>query len=155
MMGAGIIPPWLRRVGIEVLGWLLVVVGLAALVLPGPGLLALAGGLVVLSLRYAWAKRMLASVKAAAFKDAAKAVQSWPRLMASTLGGLAVVAAGILWGIGPPAPGWWTLGDHWWLPGGWGAGAALILSGLAALTLIVCSFRKFRRSHTGGRRTGN
>jgi hypothetical protein len=66
------IPPWLHRTGIELLGWALIAVGLAALVLPGPGLLALAGGLVVLSLRYAWAKRLLVPIKAEALKIAEK-----------------------------------------------------------------------------------
>jgi hypothetical protein len=31
-----------------------------------------------------------------------------------------------------------------WLPGGWGTGASLILSGLIAMTLIVYSYRNFR-----------
>ncbi|MFD1211734.1 PGPGW domain-containing protein [Arthrobacter sp. GCM10027362] len=152
MTGTGAVPPWLRRIGIEVLGWVLIVVGLAALVLPGPGLLALAAGLVVLSLQYAWAKRLLASIRTLAFRSAAKEVRTWPRIIAGTLSGLAVVSAGILWGIRPPAPEWWALGDHWWLPGGWGTGAALIVSGLTALALIVYSFRKFRRPRTGAHR---
>ena len=44
---------------IEVGGWTLVVAGVAALILPGPGLLLLAAGLVVLSQQYAWAARRL------------------------------------------------------------------------------------------------
>ena len=35
-----------KRIGLELVGWLLVVAGLAALILPGPGLLMIAGGLV-------------------------------------------------------------------------------------------------------------
>jgi hypothetical protein len=75
------IPSWLRRTGIELLGWGLIAVGLAALVLPGPGLLALAGGLVVLSLRYAWAKRLLVPIKVEALKIVEKEVQTWPRIV--------------------------------------------------------------------------
>jgi hypothetical protein len=152
MVKADAIPPWLRRIGIEVLGWVLIVVGLAALVLPGPGLLALAGGLVVLSFRYAWAKRLRSSVTRTALRNAEKAVRTWPRITASTLGALAIVAVGVLWGVRPPAPGWWAFADHWWLPGGWVPGSTLIVSGLLALALIVYSFRKFRQSRTWTRR---
>ena len=52
------IPLWLRRTGVEVLGWTLILVGVAMLVLPGPGLLAIVGGLVVLSVHNAWAKHL-------------------------------------------------------------------------------------------------
>ena len=37
-----------RRLVLEIIGWLLVVVGIAALVLPGPGLLAIVAGLALL-----------------------------------------------------------------------------------------------------------
>ena len=35
-----------KRIGLEIVGWVLVVAGIAALVLPGPGLLMIAGGIV-------------------------------------------------------------------------------------------------------------
>jgi hypothetical protein len=143
---ADAIPPWLRRVGLEVLGWVLIAVGLAALVLPGPGLLALAAGLVVLSFGYDWAERLRHSVMKTALRNAEKAVQTWPRIIASTLGALAMVAAGIVWGVRPAAPQWWAFADRWWLPGGWLTGATLIASGLFALALIAYSFHRFRRS---------
>ncbi|MCW2133920.1 PGPGW domain-containing protein [Arthrobacter sp. VKM Ac-2550] len=146
------IPSWLRRTGIELLGWTLIAVGLAALVLPGPGLLALAGGLVVLSLRDAWAKRLLVPIKAEALKIAEKEVRTWPRIVASALGGLAAIAAGILWGARPPMPDWWAFGDRWWLPGSWIVGSTLIVSGVVALALMVYSFRRFRRPRTSSHR---
>ena len=46
-----------KRVLLEVVGWLLVLAGIAALILPGPGLLLLAAGLFVLSQQYEWAER--------------------------------------------------------------------------------------------------
>ncbi|AUI52499.1 Putative transmembrane protein (PGPGW) [Arthrobacter crystallopoietes] len=146
------IPPWLRRTGIEVLGWALIAVGLAALVLPGPGLLALAAGLVVLSLRYAWAERLLVPIKTEALKIAQKEVKTWPRIVASALGGLVAIAAGILWGVRPPTPDWWAFGDRWWLSGGWIVGSTLIVSGLVALALMTYSFRKFRLTRTSSHR---
>ena len=55
----------LKRIAIESLGWILVVVGIAALVLPGPGLLALFAGVFLLATQYEWAERRLEPVKKA------------------------------------------------------------------------------------------
>lgn len=66
------------RIAKVVLGWLLVVAGVAALALPGPGLLALFAGLVLLSQQYEWARRRVEPVKRAAFRAAAESVQSSP-----------------------------------------------------------------------------
>jgi hypothetical protein len=140
------VPPWLSRAGILVLGWALIAIGLAALVLPGPGLLALTAGLVVLSLRYAWAKRLLIPIKARALKLAANSVQTWPRIIWSSLLGLALIAIGIIWGIRPAIPEWWPLSEWWWLPGGWNTAVTLMGSGVISLVLIIYSFIKFRPS---------
>ena len=47
------------KVGVTVAGPLIVLAGVAMLVLPGPGLLAIAAGLGVLALEYEWARRAL------------------------------------------------------------------------------------------------
>ncbi|WP_104160041.1 PGPGW domain-containing protein [Arthrobacter sp. ZGTC212] len=137
-------PPWVRRTGIEVAGWLLIAFGLVALVLPGPGLLGLVGGLAVLSLRYRWANRLLRPVKAKAFKAAEQGVQTWLRISASITGALLVMATGVVWGVWARPPRWWPYSQSLWLPGGWGTGTGLILSGLIALALIAYSYRRFR-----------
>lgn len=144
MMKSDRFPSWVRRGAIEIGGWTLVVLGLAALVLPGPGLLTLAAGLAVLSLRYDWADRLLHPVKARAVLAAEQGVQTWPRIAASVLGVLWLMASGIVWGIQPPVPSWWPVDDQWWLPGGWGTGGTLIGSGFIALGLIIYSCRRFR-----------
>lgn len=133
-----------RRIAIEVVGWTLVVAGIAALVLPGPGLLGLFAGLAVLSQQYEWAERRLEPVKVAAYKSAADSVQTWPRIVASCLGALALAACGVLWIASPDVPGWWPVRDSWWLPGGWGTGITLIASAIFALAVIAWSFRRFR-----------
>lgn len=133
-----------KRLAIEVSGWLLITLGVAALVLPGPGLLFLVAGFALLSMRYKWAKRILRPVKSEAFHLAAKGVQTWPRIALSTLGALAVASVGILWGIGFAEPAWWPISSRWWLPGGWGTGVTLIFSGALAIGLIVYSFHRFR-----------
>lgn len=146
------IPAWLRRTGIEIAGWTLIVLGVAALVLPGPGLLMLVAGLAVLSLRYAWANRWLRPVKVRAFRAAKQGVQTWPRIAFAVSSALTVVAAGIVWGLWRQVPRWWPLQREWWLPGGWATGTTLILSGCLALVLVAYSCVRFRGPR--GRRSG-
>ena len=134
-----------KRVVLETLGWLLVVGGIAALILPGPGLLMIVGGLALLSQQYDWAERRLEPVKKRALEAAADGVETWPKIMMSGLGVVVLVALGVLWCVRPSAPGWWPVDDKWWLVGGWGAGVSLIISGLLALALIVYSYQNFRR----------
>ncbi len=134
----------MRRTGIEVLGWTLVVLGIAGLVLPGPGLLMLVGGLAVLSQQYDWAKRHLAPIKARAFQAAAVGVKTIPRILLSCLGALIIMGFGVLWIVQVPVPDWWFLDDDWWLFGGSGTGISLIISSVIALSLIVYSVHRFR-----------
>ncbi|MCW2853280.1 MAG: putative transrane protein [Nocardioides sp.] len=132
-----------KRVGVEAIGWILVVAGIAALILPGPGLLMVFGGLAILSQQYEWAERRLAPIKFRALKGAAESVETIPRLVASVVGVLVLFAAGALWIWGPPAPEWWPLSDEWWLPGGLATAITQIASGLIAIALIVYSYRRF------------
>ncbi|WP_394249569.1 PGPGW domain-containing protein [Arthrobacter pityocampae] len=127
-----------------VVGWLLVLAGLAALVLPGPGLLALVAGLTVLAQQYDWARRWVRPVKRKAFAAAAQGVQSTRNITFSVTGALGLVLLGVPWIVQPPAPGWWPLAERWWLPGGWSAGSSLILSGVLAGAFIGYSIRRFR-----------
>ena len=133
-----------KAVALEALGWIMVLLGIAAIFLPGPGLLLLFGGLALLSQRYDWARRRVEPVKDAALRTAAQGVQTWPRIVLSLLGVAWLTGLGIVWGVGTPVPGWWPLRDSWWLLGGWGTGATLIVSALIALATIVYSFRRFR-----------
>ena len=133
-----------KRILIEVAGWVLVVVGIAALVLPGPGLLALFAGVALLATQYAWAERRLEPVKKAAYRAAADGVKTWPRITLSTLGVLWLIGIGIAWGIRPAAPSWWPLRESWWLPGGWATGISLVASGCIAGAMIIYSYRNFR-----------
>lgn len=133
-----------RRVLVEGAGWVLVLVGIAALVLPGPGLLALFAGLAILSQQYDWAEKRVRPVQRAAFKTAADSVQTWPRIAVSLLGVAWLAAMGVLWIVDPAPPGWWPLDERWWLLGGLGTGVTLVASALLALGIIAYSFVKFR-----------
>lgn len=133
-----------KGIAIQVAGWLLVLIGIAALVLPGPGLLALFAGMALLATQYAWAERRLAPVRNAALRTAADSVASGPRIVLSILSVAGLIAVGVVWGLRPAAPGWWPLADRWWLLGGWGTGATLIFSGVVAGAMIVYSYMNFR-----------
>jgi uncharacterized protein (TIGR02611 family) len=133
-----------KRILVEGAGWLLVVVGIAALVLPGPGLLALFAGVALLATQYEWAERRLEPVKKAALRTAADSVKTWPRILMSAVGVCWLVALGVYWGIRPDAPSWWPLDDKWWLMGGWGTGGTLIASGILAGAMVVYSYLNFR-----------
>jgi uncharacterized protein (TIGR02611 family) len=132
-----------KRIGLEVVGWTLVVAGIAALVLPGPGLLMLFGGLAVLSQQYEWAERRLAPIKYRALKGAAESVESWPRIVLSVGGVIVLVLAGVLWAWSPEDPDWWPVDERWWLPGGLATAITQIASALIALALIIYSYRRF------------
>ncbi|GAA1917956.1 PGPGW domain-containing protein [Nocardioides marmoribigeumensis] len=134
----------LKRVALETVGWVLVVVGIAAIPLPGPGLLCLFAGLAVLSQQYEWAEKRVRPVEKAAMKAAADSVQTWPRIVLSLLGVAWLHAIGTLWIVDPDAPGWWPVDDKWWLFGGFWTGVTLVGSGLLALGIMVYSFVKFR-----------
>ena len=133
-----------RSIAAQVLGWILVVAGVAALVLPGPGLLALFAGMALLATQYSWAERRLAPVRQAAHKSARHSVETTPRILMSVLLALGLVGTGVVWGLRPGAPGWWPVAEGWWLVGGWGTGATLIASGIVAAAMVIYSVRHYR-----------
>lgn len=132
-----------KRIGLELVGWLLVVAGIAALILPGPGLLMIAGGLIILSQQYEWAERRVEPIKREALKGAARSVETWPRIVVTSTMICLIAAAGVLWFVGPDAPGWWPIDDRWWLPGGKATSISQFLSALIAVVLLVWSFRRY------------
>jgi hypothetical protein len=132
-----------KRVLLEVVGWLLLLIGVAALVLPGPGLLLMFAGLAVLSQQYEWAERWVEPVRLRALKGAAQSVETWPRIIASSVFSLGLAGWGVLWIVNPDVPSWWPVSDSWWLPGGVWTGVTQIVSGVLALALIIYSYRRF------------
>ena len=133
-----------KRWSLIALGWTLLLVGIAALPLPGPGAMIILLAMIVLATQYEWAEQRLERVREWALKGAADSVRSWPRILVAVLGVLWLVGFGVLWCVHPAAPDWWPLRESWWLIGGWATGATLIFSGLVALALLVYSFVKLR-----------
>ncbi len=133
----------IRKAAVTILGWTLVLAGVAALVLPGPGLLLLLLGLVVLSQEYRWAERRVEPVKRKAFDVARQGVSSYPRILMSALGACALTAIGVVWGLDPMIPTIGPVGPH--LPfGGWATGSTIIVSGIVAAVLVAYSVKRFR-----------
>jgi uncharacterized protein (TIGR02611 family) len=54
---------WARRIAIAVVGFTVLLVGVAMLVLPGPGLIVIPVGLGILGIEFAWARHWLHKVK--------------------------------------------------------------------------------------------
>ena len=61
-----------KRLIILVFGSTVLLIGIALLVLPGPGFVIIPIGLAILATEFAWARRLLQRVKAAAEKGAEK-----------------------------------------------------------------------------------
>lgn len=136
---------YMRRIALTVVGGLLVAVGIAALVLPGPGLLIMFAGVFVLSLEFEWAERRVDFVRDKAMEAAEYGVTTWPRIVLSALAAACVVAAGVVWIVSPTIPEIWIFGPK--LPfAGLGTGIVLVASGIVAFGLLVYSIRRFRGS---------
>src|SRR3954468_3101650 len=99
-----------KRVGIAVAGGVVLLVGVALLVLPGPGLLLVLAGLLILASEFPALERHIDPVRDRAMKAAEDSVSSPLRIAGSVLCGLALIAAGVIWGLRVfswlPLPGW-------------------------------------------------
>jgi hypothetical protein len=122
-----------KRVGLAVSGGLLLVIGVALLVLPGPGLLLVLAGLITLSTVFPRLERHLAPVRHRAMRAAEESVSSPLRIAFSVVVGAVLIGAGVVWTLYPDLP-----------LGGWPTGSGLILSGLVLCVLLVYSYRQVR-----------
>ncbi|MGC7099995.1 PGPGW domain-containing protein [Amycolatopsis lurida] len=121
----------MKRVLLTVAGVLILVIGIVLLVLPGPGLLLVLAGLLILASEFPRLERYVDPVRDRAMKAAEDSVSSPLRIAGSVLAGLALIAAGVVWGLVR------------WLPlAGWSTGTSLILSGIVLLVLLGYSYRR-------------
>ncbi|MEH3034675.1 MAG: S8 family serine peptidase [Aeromicrobium erythreum] len=117
---------WFKRTGSEVLGWILIPVGIVMMPAPGPGMLVLVAGVALLAPHYAWARRARDFLKDRAIEGAQYGVATIPRIVVSALGGLWLLLLGIVWWASPEIPEFDVLGVGFGpqLPAaGWGDGA--------------------------------
>lgn len=120
-----------KRTAVLVAGGILLLVGIALLVLPGPGLLLVLAGLLVLSSEFPALARYVDPVRVRAMHAAEESVSSPLRIAASAVAAAGLVAAGLVWGLLPYLPF-----------GGWAAGSGLILSGVILAALLVWSHQR-------------
>ena len=141
-----------KRALFEATGWLALLGGLAAIPLPGPGLLITFAGLLLLSRQHDWAERRVEMVRLRALRGAAESVATWPRLAVSTLGAVLILPLGVLWIVSPPAPLWWPAPETWWLLGGRVVGVTQLASAVIALAMLGYSYRRFHGEDMMGER---
>jgi tellurite resistance protein TerC len=55
---------WAKRIAIAIVGFTVLCVGVAMIVLPGPAFVVIPAGLGILALEFAWARRWLVAAKA-------------------------------------------------------------------------------------------
>jgi hypothetical protein len=122
-----------KRILITVAGVVLLVVGVALLVLPGPGLLLVLAGLLLLASEFPALERYVDPVRERAMKAAEDSVSSPLRIAGSVLAGLALLAAGIVWGTVKSLPF-----------AGWSTGSSLILSSVILFALLIWSYRRVK-----------
>ncbi|HEY3465760.1 MAG TPA: PGPGW domain-containing protein [Amycolatopsis sp.] len=122
-----------KRILIASAGAVLLVVGVLLLVLPGPGLLLVLAGLLVLASEFPALERYVDPVRDRAMKAAEDSVSSPLRIAGSVLAGLALLAAGIVWGTVRSLPF-----------SGWSTGSSLILSSVILFALLGWSYRRVK-----------
>jgi len=138
----------IKKYSIAAAGFLVLAVGVVLMPLPGPGVLIVLLGVLILATQFEWAERRVEQVKRAALRGAADSVKTWPRIFVSVLGVVGLIGFGVLWCLHPPAPSWWPLDEKWWLYGGWGPGSTMIFSGVVAAGVLVYSYLNFREIKT-------
>jgi hypothetical protein len=84
-----------RRVTVAVVGGALALMGVALLVLPGPGFVLVAAGLTVLATQFTWAARPLAYARGRAVAGLEQVGRSKRRAFPVVLAGLFLLAVGI------------------------------------------------------------
>jgi uncharacterized protein (TIGR02611 family) len=85
-----------KRLGVTVVGVALLLVGVAMMVLPGPGILLIVAGLAVLATEYVWAKTLLRRARRQAQQVQQAAVASRARTAGSLLFALGLGIVGVL-----------------------------------------------------------
>ncbi|MFF0584903.1 PGPGW domain-containing protein [Streptomyces sp. NPDC003781] len=123
----------IRRTALGVLGAVLLLLGLALLVLPGPGLLLVFAGVVLLARAVPALDRFVAPVRVRAMRAAEESVSSRWRIAGSVLVGLFLLAAGVAWGVVSGLP-----------YSGWATGGSLIVSGFVLFALLGWSHHRLQ-----------
>jgi hypothetical protein len=146
----------LKRFAVTIVGVALLAVGLAMMVLPGPGILLIVAGLAVLATEYVWARTLLVKARKQAEAVQEAAVASPVRTAGSVVFALGLAAVGVLMLVVDDVA-WPVLEST--LDKVWGpvTGGILIVTGLVLLTTTVLTVRAAKgqpTTYTDNRRTG-
>jgi len=145
-----------KRFAVTILGGALLAVGLAMMVLPGPGILLIVAGLAVLATEYVWARTLLVKARKQAEAVQEAAVASPTRTAGSLIFALGLVVVGVLMLVVKDVswPVLASLLDKVWSPV---TGGILVVTGLILLTTTVLTVRAAKgqpTTYTDNRRTG-
>jgi hypothetical protein len=145
-----------KRFAVTIAGAALLAVGLAMMVLPGPGILLIVGGLAVLATEYVWARTLLVKARKQAEAVQEAAVSSPLRTTGSLVFAAGLVAVGVLMLVVDDVawPVVESLLDKLWGPV---TGAVLVVTGLILVTTTVLTLRAAKgqaTTYTDTRRTG-
>lgn len=86
---------WAKRVAVTVTGPLVVLVGVAMLVLPGPGLVVMGVGMALLAVEYPWARRVVGAAGRGLARLRELVLPRGAGAGRRALGGVAVAAFGV------------------------------------------------------------
>lgn len=137
-----------KRSVVTIVGALVVALGVALMVLPGPGILLVVVGLAILATEYAWARDLLGTAKERAVKAQAEAVASPWRTGATVLFGLAMVGVGVAMLVVDDVawPVWDGMIDTFWKPV---TGTIVIVTAVILLTTTALAVRDARSDGPG------
>ena len=132
-----------KRFAATLLGGALLLLGLAMMVLPGPGILVIVAGLAVLATEYVWAQRLLKRAKSQAEKVQEAAVASPARTGMTVVFGLVLLGVGLAMIAKPDVdlPAWGPV-----------TGGIIAVTALILLTTTYLTYRAARgedTTHTG------
>jgi hypothetical protein len=136
-----------KRFAVTLIGGALLLVGLAMMVLPGPGILLIVAGLAVLATEYVWARTLLVRAKRQAQQVQEAAVASPMRTGASLAFAVGLAALGVVMLLVDDLS-WPVLDstiDKVWSPV---TGSILVVTGLILLTTTIITIKAARGEPT-------
>jgi uncharacterized protein (TIGR02611 family) len=119
-----------KRVAISIVGGAVLLIGVALLVLPGPGFLVIAAGFAILATEFDWAQRWLDRTKDRAMQALEQATQNVWGSVLSILFAVGMVVAGVVAIVVDDLP----FANVW-------TGASVILGGLILLATTIYAIR--------------
>lgn len=125
-----------RKILLTIVGGAVTLVGIAMMVLPGPGLIVIVLGLWILAQEFDWAERRLDKIQGKAMEAVQASGASIPKTAVAVLGATAMIVGGVLYGLNEdwPYSSWSTAGTI--------VGSGVIAAGTAIWARVDFNRRK-------------